>query len=524
MSSPTTQLYGLTVLEKCGRGAFGEVFYCQEATGKKVALKVVSKMAIGTSWERELRGITNYRRLLENTPGLLQIYYVGEDNDSFFYTMEPADAVSGQDHYCPDTLAVRLEHGPLLQEEVIPTLRAILEAIAALHTAGFAHRDIKPDNILFVNGAPKLADLGLLSTLSATATQLAGTLDFLPPETISGETSTTSRETSQQNDLYAFGKLIYCCITGNPASAFPSMPPEMPLTQFNKHFCRLALHLCDKEPTCRLRHVAAVKKEFERTVRLCNNGENLKDALRYHVLHLGRSLRSLAVRNARRWQKHPIGLSIATAVVLAIGIAVGILTTRPDTEAERIAKVIDTEKKRQETASSSHRTFTFYKGRYTLSIPVTWQAFDHDTLLKSMGALRNQYKTVYGAFIPDHPEGETPNSIFMAMVFPMTKKQIETLKAEGEAKLVGTLQEHLPANLEFVCIRHFFNPRKQLDTVLYTALEHPDRGVMVFIYPMEDHCMALLMSIPDPFFSRDSPKFGALLDSLTVNNPGKKSD
>ncbi|MBQ9369340.1 MAG: protein kinase, partial [Victivallales bacterium] len=349
MTSPT-QLYGLTVLERCGRGAFGEVFYCQEATGKKVALKVVSKMAIGSSWERELKGITNYRRMLENTPGILQIFHVGEDNDSFYYTMEPADAVPGQDHYRPDTLAVRLEKGPLRHEEVISTLRTILEAITALHLAGFAHRDIKPDNILFVDGVPKLADLGLLSTLSVTTTQLAGTLDFLPPEALLSETSSTSREASQQNDLYAFGKLIYCCITGNPANAFLSIPPEMPLTQFNKHFCRLAMHLCDKEPTCRLRTVTAVRKEFERTVRLCNNGENLKDALRYHVLLLGRSLRSLAVRNARRWQKHPIGLSIATTAVLALGITVGILTTRHDAEAERIADEIESQRKLMETA------------------------------------------------------------------------------------------------------------------------------------------------------------------------------
>ena len=55
--------------------------------------------------------------MLENTPGILQIFHVGEDNDSFYYTMEPADAVPGQDHYRPDTLAVRLEKGPLLQEE-----------------------------------------------------------------------------------------------------------------------------------------------------------------------------------------------------------------------------------------------------------------------------------------------------------------------------------------------------------------------------------------------------------------------
>ncbi len=521
MTSPT-QLYGLTVLERCGRGAFGEVFYCQEATGKKVALKVVSKMAIGSSWERELKGITNYRRMLENTPGILQIFHVGEDNDSFYYTMEPADAVPGQDHYRPDTLAVRLEKGPLLQEEVIPTLRAILEAITALHLAGFAHRDIKPDNILFVDGVPKLADLGLLSTLSVTTTQLAGTLDFLPPEALLSETSSTSREASQQNDLYAFGKLIYCCITGNPANAFPSIPPEMPLTQFNKHFCRLAMHLCDKEPTCRLRTVTAVQKEFERTVRLCNNGENLKDALRYHILLLWRNLRSLAVRNARRWQKHPIGLSIATTAVLAIGITVGILATRHDAEAERIADEIESQRKLMETAPSSKRTFTFYKGRYSLSVPNTWQVVDRNTLQESMGALRSQYEHYYGAFLPDHPEGETPNSIFMALVFPMTKKQIEALKAEGETALVKALDEYLPANLEFVSLRHFFNPRKQLDTVLYTALEHPDRGVMVYIYPMEDHCMALLMSIPNPFFSRDSSKFGALLDSLTVNNHGSK--
>ena len=520
MSSSPTHLYGLTILERCGRGAFGEVFYCQEATGKKVALKVVSKLAIGSGWERELKGITNYRRMLENTPGLLQIHHVGEDEDSFYYTMEPADALPGQERYRPDTLAVRLENGPLPTTQVIPTLTAILEAIAALHNAGFAHRDIKPENILFVNGVPKLADLGLLSTLSATTTQLAGTLDFLPPEALLSTSTNPSRESGQQNDLYAFGKLIYCCITGNPANAFPSIPPELPLTQFNKHFCRLYLHLCDKEPTCRLRHIAAVQREFRRTVRLCNSGESFGDALRYHVLRLGRSLRSLAVRNARRWQLHPIGLSIATIAVLVIGITIGILVTRHNTEKERFDDEIENQRKLMENAPSSQRTFTFYKGRYSLSVPVAWQVVDRDTLLANMGALSSQYENYYGAFLPDHPEGETPNSIFMAMVFPMTQKQIEALKAEGEAKLVAALDEYMPANLEFVSLKHFFNPRKRLDTILYTALEHPDRGVMVYIYPMEDHCMALLMSIPNAFFTRDSPKFGTLLDSLTVNNPG----
>jgi serine/threonine protein kinase len=48
--------------------------------------------------------------------------------------------------------------------------------------AGFAHRDIKPDNTLFVKGVPNPGDIGLISPLTATTTHLAGTIEFLPTE------------------------------------------------------------------------------------------------------------------------------------------------------------------------------------------------------------------------------------------------------------------------------------------------------------------------------------------------------
>ena len=113
MSEHETYLYGLRVLSRCGSGAYGDVYYCQDVSGKRVALKVISKGRIGSGWERELKGITNYRRLTENSPLLLNIFHVGEDESNFYYTMEPADAVADAEEYIPDSLARRLSMGAL---------------------------------------------------------------------------------------------------------------------------------------------------------------------------------------------------------------------------------------------------------------------------------------------------------------------------------------------------------------------------------------------------------------------------
>ncbi|NLG12779.1 MAG: protein kinase [Lentisphaerae bacterium] len=281
MSENETSLYGLQVLSRCGSGAYGDVYYCQDVSGKHVALKVISKGKIGSGWERELKGITNYRRLTENSSLLLNIFHVGEDESNFYYTMEPADAVADAEEYIPDSLARRLTAGALPAENLISVLRDILSAIRILHEAGFAHRDIKPENILFINGKPKLADLGLLSPLSGTVTQLAGTLDYLPPEERSRELSPDTRDSRQRNDLYAFGKIIYCCITGNGADQFPSLPRKFPLTLQNKLFFRLAIRLCDKEPSKRLAQLSDVVAAFDDTVRMCQYGEKVSDKLHY---------------------------------------------------------------------------------------------------------------------------------------------------------------------------------------------------------------------------------------------------
>ena len=77
------QFHGLTLLSHCGGGAYGEVWYCQDISGKKLALKIISKQKLGGQWKKELKGVQNYRKITENQLGLLPIFHVGEDDETF---------------------------------------------------------------------------------------------------------------------------------------------------------------------------------------------------------------------------------------------------------------------------------------------------------------------------------------------------------------------------------------------------------------------------------------------------------
>ena len=273
--------HGLKLLISCGGGAYGDVYYCEDISGKKMAVKIVSKKKLGDSWERELRGVINYRKITENAPGLLQIFHVEEDDESFFYTMEAADSASSTE-YVPDTLTYRLQSGPLPQSDLLPVLSEVFDGIKLIHGAGFTHRDIKPDNILFVKGVPKLADIGLISSLSGTMTQLAGTLEFIPPEERCADSLNSSdRDSRQRNDLYAFGKVTYCAVTGMDAGEYPRIPADLPLVLPVKYFLRLSFQLCRKEADGRLKSIDVLAREFSDIKRKLLYGETALDKVKY---------------------------------------------------------------------------------------------------------------------------------------------------------------------------------------------------------------------------------------------------
>jgi serine/threonine protein kinase len=113
--------------------------------------------------------------------------------------------------------------------------RRIAEVVARLHDAGFVHGDLKPGNIRFdPNGVCHLLDLGLArhqvsvrqastlraSIVSVTGEKIAGTLEFMAPEVMSGA------RPERAADVYALGVLLHAMLCGRPP-AFGVSPGEL---------------------------------------------------------------------------------------------------------------------------------------------------------------------------------------------------------------------------------------------------------------------------------------------------------
>lgn len=521
MLQPGQTAYNLTILRHCGGGAFGDVYYGQDITGKRLALKVVPKSRLGSGWERELKGITFYRSLTEDTPGLLKIYNVGEDDDVFYYTMEPADAVEGQEEYVPDTLASRLADGALPQETLPQILEGILDGITALHAAGFAHRDIKPENILFVGGKPKLADLGLISPLSGTMTQLAGTLDFLPPEERSGEQSPDSHESRQRNDLYAFGKLIYCCVTGNGANEFPSMPPTMPLTLSNKLYFRLALRLCDRLPECRLVSLQKLREEMESIGLKIKFGETRMDKIRYFFSMAALMARNATKRSIAIVKRHGILASCLLPIVAAIPWLVARSHWwRLDKESEEMATALLEQKEVAEKTEFAKNDFTFYDGMYSVAVPSDWLAFDHDQIVKARLPGDQIAKRWHGLLVSNDETGSNVNSTVAFFILPLTEEQLNGLSDEEK---INQLKPYIGDDIEAISFRQYKNPRlMNIETILYVGEVKPLKASINYVYLRKDHALCLRAIIPQERYEKDMPKLLAITDSLMIRKPEQK--
>ena len=235
---------GCKILSRCGKGAYGVVYLAENVISQKIVIKIIEKTATS---DRELRGLHHYTRISEPHPHLLRIFHIGEFEGGFYYTMEAADnlAEDKEHDYFPATLGNLLKlKKQFTPAEAVTVVRDLLEGLETLHAANLIHRDIKPDNIIFVNGKAKLSDPGLVVDADATAT-LAGTPGFIPPEIIANDLPS-----DRKSDLYALGKVFYCLVTGNKPNDYPHLPDQMPVEVRRQLFPSLA-RMCNSNPAKR---------------------------------------------------------------------------------------------------------------------------------------------------------------------------------------------------------------------------------------------------------------------------------
>jgi WD40 repeat protein len=237
------------LLRCIGRGSYGEVWLARNTMGTYRAVKVVYRKSFADQrpFEREVSGIRKFEPISRSHEGFVDVLHIGinEEHGYFYYVMELGDDwKSGQsidpDNYTPKTLSQNL--GPrakLSAQECLQLGLALSQALAELHKHGLVHRDVKPSNIIFVNGVPKLADIGLVVGVNE-ARSYVGTEGFIPPE----------GPGTAQADVYSLGKVLYEASTGKDRQDFPELPTLVDQFEDRERFLELnevILTACNNE-------------------------------------------------------------------------------------------------------------------------------------------------------------------------------------------------------------------------------------------------------------------------------------
>ncbi len=255
-----TRLGPYEILTPLGAGGMGEVYRARDTRlDRTVAIKILpphlsEDPILRQRFEREARAISSL-----NHPHICLLYDVGKQDGTQFLVME---CVEGE------TLAKRLEKGPLPLEQALKYGMQIADALDKAHRSNVVHRDLKPGNIMLTGSGAKLLDFGLAKaappltageTLTAAATRttpvtqqgtIVGTFQYMSPEQVEG------KEVDARSDIFSFGSVLYEMVTGQ--RAFPG-----------KSQLSVASAILEKDPEPISTLQPLTPPALDRTIRVC---------------------------------------------------------------------------------------------------------------------------------------------------------------------------------------------------------------------------------------------------------------
>jgi Tol biopolymer transport system component len=223
-----TRLGPYEIIAPIGAGGMGEVYSARDTRlDRTVALKILpahlaDAPEVRQRFEREARAVSSL-----NHPNICALYDIGRQDGTDYLVMEYIEG---------ETLAKRLERGPLAPAELSRIAIQICEALEKAHRQGVIHRDLKPGNVMLTKSGAKLLDFGLAKAtapvavdpaLSPTMSQpllgsgqnaalttqgtIVGTLQYMSPEQLDGG------EADARSDIFSFGATLYEMATGKKA-------------------------------------------------------------------------------------------------------------------------------------------------------------------------------------------------------------------------------------------------------------------------------------------------------------------
>lgn len=199
-------IHDFAISSLIGSGKYGQVYKAKDTiSDTDVALKRFNMM----SKEEPRIEIDIHRQLFH--PNILQCYGYCCKRKRFYLILE----------YAPggDVYGELQKEKVFSEEKTASYIRQTALALAHCHARQIIHRDVKPENLLLcVGGVLKLADFGWAISVvdNSKATEVCGTLDYLPPEMIN------NRSYRYAVDMWSLGVLLYEFLVGVPPFECPT--------------------------------------------------------------------------------------------------------------------------------------------------------------------------------------------------------------------------------------------------------------------------------------------------------------
>ncbi len=197
------------IISKIGSGGFGEVYLAfDEKFSREVAVKILRVSSRDADYlarfKREAQAAGSIRH--ENV-----VMHLGmlEPTAHFPYACLVLEYVSGGSL----KELIKAEQ-PYEIDQAVRWMIQAAQGLAAVHSKGVIHRDVKPGNLLIGEGGKiKLSDFGLARVTSSegdVSVHVAGTPPYMSPEQIQ-----TPDQLTFQTDIYSLGVVLYEVLTGS---------------------------------------------------------------------------------------------------------------------------------------------------------------------------------------------------------------------------------------------------------------------------------------------------------------------
>lgn len=302
------------ISSRLGEGGMGIVFLAEQETPRRVVALKIIKPPIARP--RMLRRFEHEAEILGRLhhPGIAQIYEAGTASLSMptipagtdvnpntareiqlpFFAMEYVEG---------DSLSEYLSRNRLTVQEKLSLAARICDAVQHAHQRGVIHRDLKPANILIVEDdeapagdadalgdsssieyrspgiaaarrmQPKILDFGVarltdadvkMTTVGSDVAQILGTLPYMSPEQVSGNTSALDT----RSDIYTLGVTIYEMLAN-----------VLPLSVSGRSLPEAARIICDNDPP----PLSQVKRELRGDIEIIVGKAMEKDSERRYA-------------------------------------------------------------------------------------------------------------------------------------------------------------------------------------------------------------------------------------------------